>query len=143
MTVFAFQAGLFRATQSYYPFHFLVPSSGIPAHACCWYRQYQNDHQSDLPNQHQVHHQLNSPNQCVCWVQDNAIASLVKVMREAHAVERRTLFVVGSYHIGKERAFFGAARALGFKIWCHAAKKQVEQTCYLIMIKSNTCSNKS
>lgn len=62
-------------------------------------------------------------------MQDTAIGSLVKVMREAHAVERRTLFVVGSYHIGKERAFFGAARALGFKIWCHAAKKQVQQTC--------------
>ena len=58
-------------------------------------------------------------------MQDNAIASLVKVMRDAHAEERKTLFVVGSYHIGKERAFFGAARALGFKIWCHAAKKQV------------------
>lgn len=58
-------------------------------------------------------------------MQDNAIATLVKVMCEAHAEERKTLFVVGSYHIGKERAFFGAARALGFKIWCHAAKKQV------------------
>ena len=46
-------------------------------------------------------------------------------MREAYAAERKTLFVVGSYHIGKERAFFGAARALGFKIWCHAAKKKV------------------
>ncbi len=46
-------------------------------------------------------------------------------MLEAHAAERKTLFVVGSYHIGKERAFFGAARAMGFKIWCHAAKKRV------------------
>lgn len=46
-------------------------------------------------------------------------------MREAHAAERKTLFVVGSYHIGKERAFFGAAKAMGFKIWCHAAKKRV------------------
>ena len=46
-------------------------------------------------------------------------------MRDTYAEERKTLFVVGSYHIGKERAFFGAARALGFKIWCHAAKKQV------------------
>lgn len=61
--------------------------------------------------------------------QNNAIASLVKVMREAHAAERKTLFVVGSYHIGKERAFFGAARALGFKIWCHPAKKKVMQWC--------------
>jgi len=47
-------------------------------------------------------------------------------MREAYAEERKTLFVVGSYHIGKERAFFGAARALGFKIWCHQAKKKVD-----------------
>lgn len=61
--------------------------------------------------------------------QNNAIASLVKVMREAHAAERKTLFVVGSYHIGKERAFFGAARAVGFKIWCHAAKKRVMEWC--------------
>lgn len=61
--------------------------------------------------------------------QNSAIASLVKVMREAHAAERKTLFVVGSYHIGKERAFFGAARAMGLKIWCHAAKKRVMEWC--------------
>ncbi|KAL0030110.1 hypothetical protein WJX79_008252 [Trebouxia sp. C0005] len=61
--------------------------------------------------------------------QNSAIASLVKVMREAHAAERKTLFVVGSYHIGKERAFFGAAKAMGFKIWCHAAKKRVMEWC--------------
>lgn len=58
--------------------------------------------------------------------QDNAIASLVRVMREAYAEERKTLFVVGSYHIGKERAFLGAAKALDFKIWCHQAKKKVQ-----------------
>ncbi|DBA94095.1 TPA: DNA cross-link repair 1A protein [Trebouxia sp. C0004] len=61
--------------------------------------------------------------------QNSAIASLVKVMREAHAAERKTLFVVGSYHIGKERAFFGAARAMGFKIWSHTAKKRVMEWC--------------
>ncbi len=67
---------------------------------------------------------LNCRSACAL-LQNSAIASLVKVMREAHAAERKTLFVVGSYHIGKERAFFGAARAMGFKIWCHAAKKRV------------------
>ena len=65
-------------------------------------------------------------------IQDNAIASLVKVMREAYAEERKTLFVVGSYHIGKERAFFGAAKALDFKIWCHQAKKKVLLNCPVI-----------
>ena len=49
-------------------------------------------------------------------------------MREAYAEERKTLFVVGSYHIGKERAFLGAAKALDFKIWCHQAKKKVQGT---------------
>lgn len=61
--------------------------------------------------------------------QDNAIATLVRVMREAYAEERKTLFVVGSYHIGKERAFLGAAKALDFRIWCHQAKKKVMEWC--------------
>lgn len=61
--------------------------------------------------------------------QNKAIATLIKVMQDARTEEPRTLFVVGSYHIGKERAFFGAARALGYKIWCHPAKKKVMEWC--------------
>ena len=71
--------------------------------------------------------------------QDTAIATLVKVMREAHAEERKTLFVVGSYHIGKERAFFGAARALGFRVWCHAGKKQVLLPMLCVLVKQVGC----
>ena len=46
-------------------------------------------------------------------------------MKEAYAAEPSTLFVIGSYHIGKERAFFSAAQALGFSIWCDPGKKKV------------------
>ena len=46
-------------------------------------------------------------------------------MKEAYAAEPSTLFVIGSYHIGKERAFFSAAQALGFRIWCDPGKKKV------------------
>jgi hypothetical protein len=42
-------------------------------------------------------------------------------MREALALEPRTLFVCASYHIGKERAYFGAAQALGIKVGVRAA----------------------
>ena len=45
---------------------------------------------------------------CVlCWPQ---------VMRSELAEEPACLFVVGSYHIGKERAYLGAAQALGCKV---------------------------
>lgn len=36
-----------------------------------------------------------------------------------------TLFVVGSYHIGKERAYLGAAAALGWRVHCTPAKHRV------------------
>ena len=32
---------------------------------------------------------------------------------------------VGSYHIGKERAYFGVAKALNWKVWCDANKRRV------------------
>jgi hypothetical protein len=91
---------------------------------------------------------------------------MVEVVREEHAKEPRTLFVIGAYSIGKvllqpqqhasapvnptvpcvtsyalvgftghvpsesharaqERAFFGTARALGWKLWCEADKVKV------------------
>ena len=39
-----------------------------------------------------------------------------QAMREAVAEEPATLFVVAAYHIGKERAFLGAAQQLGAKV---------------------------
>ena len=34
----------------------------------------------------------------------------------------------GSYHIGKERAYLGAAKLLGWKVWCDANKRRVSNT---------------
>jgi DNA cross-link repair 1A protein len=39
-----------------------------------------------------------------------------QLMREALHDEPDTLMVVSSYHIGKERAYLGAAAALGLKV---------------------------
>lgn len=36
-----------------------------------------------------------------------------------------TLFVVGSYHIGKERAYLGAAHQLGWRVHCGPAKRRL------------------
>ena len=96
----------------------------IPSHTACQVGQVfdRDNYMLDLLTCIEL--PLKSRSACAL-LQNSAIASLVKVMREAHAAERKTLFVVGSYHIGKERAFFGAARAMGLKIWCHAAKKRV------------------
>ena len=63
-------------------------------------------------------------------LQKDAIAKLVTAMKEAYAAEPSTLFVIGSYHIGKERAFFSAAQALGFRIWCDPGKKKVRSCCF-------------
>ena len=48
-------------------------------------------------------------------------------MKAARRRNPATLFVVGSYHIGKERAYLGAAAQLGWKVWCPAAKRRVGQ----------------
>lgn len=40
----------------------------------------------------------------------------MQLMREALTEEPDTLMVVSCYHIGKERAFLGAAAALGLKV---------------------------
>ena len=57
--------------------------------------------------------------------QDIAIAKMVELMRQHVEAEPATLFVVGSYHIGKERAYIGPARALGWRIYCPPAKLRV------------------
>jgi DNA cross-link repair 1A protein len=41
---------------------------------------------------------------------------LLQLMREALQDEPETLLVVSSYHIGKERAYLGAAAALGLQV---------------------------
>ena len=41
---------------------------------------------------------------------------MAAAMRQALAEEPDTLFVVAAYHIGKEKVFLGAAKALGCKV---------------------------
>lgn len=47
---------------------------------------------------------------------------MADICRKCDEEEGRTLFVIGAYGIGKERAFLGTARALGWKIWCDPQK---------------------
>ena len=70
-----------------------------------------------------------SPQSAVTAAQDDAIAAMVEVMKAARRRNPATLFVVGSYHIGKERAYLGAAAELGWKVWCPAAKRRVSLWC--------------
>ena len=49
--------------------------------------------------------------------QERAICKIVELMSKHAAQEPQTLFIMGSYRIGKERAYLGAAKALGFR--CH------------------------
>lgn len=58
-------------------------------------------------------------------LQDVAIAQIIDVMRKSVKEEPRTLFVVGAYHIGKERAFLGAAKALQWPVWVNPDKLRV------------------
>lgn len=63
---------------------------------------------------------------------------MVEVMRRADAEDPSTLFVVGAYHIGKERAFLRTAKALGWRIWCSPAKLRVGHQ--LPCVLRNLCS---
>ena len=65
--------------------------------------------------------------------QDEAIAAMVEVMRTTSRKHPSTLFIVGSYHIGKERAYLGAAAILGWKVWCPAAKRHVSHCCFSML----------
>ena len=58
-------------------------------------------------------------------VQEDAIATIIRLMRAALAKHPETLFVMGSYRIGKERAYLGAARALGCRVHVSADKLRV------------------
>jgi DNA cross-link repair 1A protein len=50
---------------------------------------------------------------------------MAAAMRDELLRQPATLFLVGAYHIGKERAIFGAAQALGLRVWCSPAKRRV------------------
>ena len=58
-------------------------------------------------------------------VQERAICKIVELMSKHAAQEPRTLFVMGSYRIGKERAYLGAAKALGYRCHVNADKLRV------------------
>jgi DNA cross-link repair 1A protein len=57
--------------------------------------------------------------------QSEVVAAMAEHMAAAAAAEPATLFVVGSYHIGKERAYLGAAAALGWRVHCTPTKHRL------------------
>ncbi|EFJ50929.1 hypothetical protein VOLCADRAFT_120549, partial [Volvox carteri f. nagariensis] len=57
--------------------------------------------------------------------QQEAIAMMVQVMRDALVAEPQTVFLVATYHIGKERAFLGAAQQLHARVWSSPAKRSL------------------
>jgi DNA cross-link repair 1A protein len=66
-------------------------------------------------------------------VQEDAISCIVKIMREQQQKHPQTLFIMGSYRIGKERAYLGAAKALGWKVHVNADKLRVRTILLLYM----------
>jgi hypothetical protein len=62
-----------------------------------------------------LHGNLNHPFLVLLWAV-LLLLLLLQMMRELLVEEPATLFVVGSYHIGKERAYLGAAQALGMQV---------------------------
>lgn len=46
-------------------------------------------------------------------------------MKQEAKARPGTLFIMGSYRIGKERAYLGAAKALGWKVHVNADKLRV------------------
>ena len=58
-------------------------------------------------------------------MQERAICKIVELMTKHISQEPRTLFVMGSYRIGKERAYLGAAKAMGFRCHVNADKLRV------------------
>ncbi len=55
--------------------------------------------------------------------QDEVIQLMAEIMRTTEQAET-TLFVCSSYHIGKERAYFGAAQILNWKVWVPKSKRK-------------------
>ena len=62
------------------------------------------------------------------YAQERAICKIVELMSKHAAQEPRTLFVMGSYRIGKERAYLGAAKALGYRCHVNADKLRVSHS---------------
>ncbi len=58
-------------------------------------------------------------------MQERAICKIVELMTKHMSQEPQTLFVMGSYRIGKERAYLGAAKAMGFRCHVNADKLRV------------------
>ena len=58
-------------------------------------------------------------------MQERAICKIVELMTKHIVQEPQTLFVMGSYRIGKERAYLGAAKAMGFRCHVNADKLRV------------------
>jgi len=50
---------------------------------------------------------------------------MAEVLKQEYDAHPSTLFVCSSYHVGKERAYFGAAHLLGFKVWVEPAKRRI------------------
>ncbi|GAB4818508.1 hypothetical protein N2152v2_005554 [Parachlorella kessleri] len=70
------------------------------------------------------------------WVfppQEEAVGLIVDLMKREVAAHPDTLFVVGSYHIGKERAYLGAAHQLGWGVYCQPAKRKVGPRLWMVM----------
>jgi hypothetical protein len=65
-------------------------------------------------------------------LQEEALASMVKIARENVANDPCALLVVGSYHIGKERAYLGTAAAMRWKVWACPAKVRVNTFSFLV-----------
>ena len=62
------------------------------------------------------------------------MALIVDTMARELAARPRTLFVVGSYRIGKERAYLGAARALRWKVFCTPDKRKARAACTFTLL---------
>lgn len=62
------------------------------------------------------------------YAQERAICKIVELMSKHAAQEPQTLFVMGSYRIGKERAYLGAAKALGYRCHVNADKLRVSHS---------------
>jgi len=58
--------------------------------------------------------------------QAEVVALIADIMRIENAEnDSKTLFVSSSYHIGKERAYLGAAKILNWKVWVPPKKRKV------------------
>lgn len=58
--------------------------------------------------------------------QAEVVALMADIMRTENAGNNsKTLFVSSSYHIGKERAYLGAAKILNWKVWVPPSKRKV------------------